>query len=296
MIDLDLQYHELTFNSYYYNQTNGGDGSAKVLEVADRVKQFATLIAKVPGLIFKEEDFLITSKKSGAARAFVRMEDSEEPVIYVYNSFSNADYSYLNGDLTLGFSLLNYNLDYINSPFFQYNIDNPYGIIWQKPNDNSRPTTWKLYYTTAINGVTLFSITTNKVSSTSHDQGTPSANAIPLDMFITTVHRDGATESSSKTVFRAFNNQIGIAGMPIRAYLPNTSTTYMPTYLSKPNQYYYLPQLYVYRQNIIIDNINTFSGLEYTTKNHQIFEADGITRMAIGEHNNNDSWQCYVNL
>ena len=25
-------------------------------------------------------------------------------------------------------------------------------------------------------------------------------------------------------------------------------------------------------------------------------EADGITRMAIGEHNNNYSWQCYVNL
>ena len=36
--------------------------------------------------------------------------------------------------------------------------------------------------------------------------------------------------------------------------------------------------------------------LKDTTKNHQTFEADGITRMAIGEHNNNYSWQYYVNL
>ena len=32
--------------------------------------------------------------------------------------------------------------------------------------------------------------------------------------------------------------------------------------------------------------------LKGTTK----IEVDGITRMAIGEHNNNYSWQCYANL
>lgn len=296
MIDLNLQYHEITFNSCYSGEGNGGDGSTKVLEIADRVKQFATLIAKVPGLIFKEEDFLILSNKTGAARAFIRMEDSEEPVIYVHNYTGSTTSSYLYGDYTLGFSLLNYNLGVINNTDFNYNRNNCYGMSWYKQSSFSRPTTWKLYYTTAINGVTLFSITTNNVSTTNYDAGAPSANTIPLDMFITTVHRDGSTESSSKTVFRAFNNQIGVAGMPIRAHLSNTSTTYMPTYLSKPNQYYYLPQLNVYRQNIIIDNINTFSGLEYTTKNYQIFEADGITRMAIGERNNTYNWQCYVNL
>ena len=31
-------------------------------------------------------------------------------------------------------------------------------------------------------------------------------------------------------------------------------------------------------------------------KGHTKIEADGITHMAIGEHNNNYSWQCYVNL
>ena len=31
-------------------------------------------------------------------------------------------------------------------------------------------------------------------------------------------------------------------------------------------------------------------------KGHTKIEADRITRMAIGEHNNNYSWQCYVNL
>ena len=31
-------------------------------------------------------------------------------------------------------------------------------------------------------------------------------------------------------------------------------------------------------------------------KGHTKIETDGITRMAIGEHNNNYSWQCYVNL
>ena len=33
-----------------------------------------------------------------------------------------------------------------------------------------------------------------------------------------------------------------------------------------------------------------------TLKGHTKIEADGIARMAIGEHNNNYSWQCYVNL
>ena len=33
-----------------------------------------------------------------------------------------------------------------------------------------------------------------------------------------------------------------------------------------------------------------------TLKGHTKIEADVITRMAIGEHNNNYSWQCYVNL
>lgn len=296
MIDLDLQYHELTFNNcYYYSTNNGGTGSEKVLEVADRVKQFATLIAKVPGLIFKEEDFSIVSNTTGAAEALIRMEDSGEPVIYVHNSHNSISSSYLYGDETLGFCLLDYNCEKGHSPANRYNRYNSYGMIWNKT-DNSRPTTWKLYYTTAINGVTLFSITTNKVSSSSSDVGTLSANTIPLDMFITTVHRDGSTKTSNKTIFRVCDNKIGIAGMPIREYLSDVYYTSMPTYLSKPNQYYYLPQLNIYRHNIIIDNIKTFSGLEYTTKNYQIFEADGITRMAIGEKNNDYSWQCYVDL
>ena len=33
-----------------------------------------------------------------------------------------------------------------------------------------------------------------------------------------------------------------------------------------------------------------------TLKGHTKIEADGLTRMAIGEHNNNSSWQCYVNF
>ena len=33
-----------------------------------------------------------------------------------------------------------------------------------------------------------------------------------------------------------------------------------------------------------------------TLKGHTKIEADGITCMAIGEHNNNYSWQYYVNL
>lgn len=293
MIDLNLQYHELTFNNNYAGNDNGGAGSEKVLEVADRVKQFATLIAKVPGLIFKEEDFSIVSNTSGAAKALIRMENSEEPVICVFNCHNSTYSSSLYGDYTLGFSLLDYNLNVINSMSSSSDLNNRYGMTWRKErSSSSSPTMWKLYYTTAINGVTLFSITTNKVYSSS----TVSANIIPLDMFITTVHRDGSTESSNKTVFRVNNNRIGIAGMPIRAYLSDIDSTTMPTYLSKPNQYYYLPQLYVYRKNIIIDNVNTFSGLEYTTKNYQIFEADGITRMAIGEYDNTDNWQCYVNL
>ena len=295
MIDLDLQYHELIFNNcYYYTTSNGGTNSEKVLEVADRVKQFATLIAKVPGLIFKEEDFSIVSNTTGAAKALIRMEDSEEPVICVYNCNGSTSSSTLYGDKSLGFCLLNYNLENLNPIGSYYNIYNSYGINWNK--DSPYPTTWKLYYTTAINGVTLFSITTNRVNTNSSSSGIPSANTIPLDMFITTLHREGSTESSNQTVFRTFNNQISMAGMPIRAYSSNTSTTYMPIYLSKPNQYYYLPQLNIYRQNIIIDNIKTFSGLEYTTKNYQIFEADGITRMAIGEKNDDYNWQCYVDL
>ena len=31
-------------------------------------------------------------------------------------------------------------------------------------------------------------------------------------------------------------------------------------------------------------------------KGHTKIEADGITRIAIEEYNNNYSWQCYVNL
>ena len=47
---------------------------------------------------------------------------------------------------------------------------------------------------------------------------------------------------------------------------------------------------------IELTNVHTGQKEVVEHHNHQIFEADGITRMAIGEHNNNYSWQCYVNL
>jgi hypothetical protein len=234
------------------------------------VKNFAQFIAStLPGMYYDES---LTTVTNNVCKAYVCMEDSNKPIICTFNYSTSTASNVYRG---IGYSFVG--LDGANL-FSSSNssVNSAYGQYWYRYSYNSI-NAFRIYYTTAIPGITLFNICSNAATNVNK------AYNLILDHFISSVTVYGNEQPEHLTVFRYLNGTIGYSNSPFML-ITNTSSFELPSNLYAPEKYYFSNDVRILGTNNIINGISMLSGLNNTNTEYCIIKSNSKRYITVGEY------------